>query len=87
MESYKNSNISTAKKEQHEHTKIATKKGKKLSSLGAETIADKSVNDSKILSAEHENTAPVSQHESVQKENVQSQNNAHFDLPPDTEDL
>ena len=91
MESYKNSNISTAKKEQHEHSKVATKKGKNLSSVGAEvateTITDKSVKDSKTLSAEHENVAPVSYQESVQKESTQSQSNAHFDLPPDTEDL
>ena len=91
MESYKNSNIPTAKKEQRKHSKVGTKKGKNLSAGGAEvvieTMADKSVKDSKILSAEHENVAPVSYQESVQKESTQSQSNAHFDLPPDTEDL
>ena len=87
MESYKNSNLPTAKKEQHEHSKVGTKKGKNLSAGGAEVVTDKSVKDSKILSAEHENVAPVSYQESVQKESTQSQSNAHFDLPPDTEDL
>lgn len=87
MESYKNSNIPTAKKEQHEHSKVGTKKGKNLSASEAEVVTDKSVKDSKILSAEHENVAPVSYQESVQKESTQSQSNAHFDLPPDTEDL
>ena len=87
MESYENSNISSAKKEQHQHSKVATKKGKNLSAGGAEVVTDKSVKDSKILSAEHESVAPVSYQESVQKESTQSQSNAHFDLPPDTEDL
>ena len=91
MESYENSNISSAKKEQHQHSKVATKKGKNSSAVGAEvvteTTSDKSIKDTKILSAEHEHIAPVSYEESVQTERLQPQSSAHFDLPPDSEDL
>ena len=88
MENHKNSNISSAKKEQHQHSKVATKKGKNSSTGEAEvfteTTSDKSLKD---ISAEHENIAPVSYKESIQTESLQPQSNAHFDLPPDSEDL
>ena len=91
MENYKHSTISAAKKEQHEHAKNGIKKGKNLSSSKSEavieTISNNDTKDEKILSAEHENITPMISQESLQQENVQPQNSAHFKLTPDTEDL
>lgn len=91
LENYKNPNISNAKKEQHEHAKVGSKKGKNSSSVGADvvvkTISDTAINDTQNLSTEHENIAPSYSNEHTQTESIQPQNSAHFDLPPDTEDL
>ena len=75
MESYKNSSIT------------GTKKGKISHSLKSEAVTETIPKDTKILSVEHENITPPSSQQSTQKEAVQPQNSAHFDLPPDTEDL
>ena len=91
MENYKHSTISNTKKEQHEHPKAGIKKGKNSSSGKSEAvteiISNENVTDTKILSDGHENITPLSSQESVTKETAQAKNSAHFELPPDTEDL
>ena len=83
VENYKNSTLPAAHKEQHAHTKSGIRKRKNSSSEATETIS----NDTESLPVEHENISPMSSNESTQKEPVPNQNSAHFDLPPDTEDL
>ena len=91
MENYKKSTISTTKKEQHEHSKTAIKKEKNSSLSKSETvtktISSETINNVKNSSVGNENITSLSSQKNTQNEIVQIQNNSHFELPPDTEDL
>ena len=101
-ESYNNSTISTDKKERNEHAKTVTRKRKNLPSGKSDFAIETTSNDTKISSAvnqnnssemseisshEQEKIASLSSDENMNTDSVQPQNSAHFDLPPDSEDL
>lgn len=48
---------------------------------------DNASGTSEILPSEHEKITSLPSDENIKKEDFQPQNSAHFDLPPDTEDL
>ena len=102
MENYKSSKISSSQKEQNEHTKSITRKRKNLSSGESEIAIKHNLNNTEMSSVIHQNNAsgmpeilspeqvkiaPLFSDDNIKRENIQAQNSAHFDLPPDSEDL